>query len=363
MHESGPKPWGFSDDGASSRSSVLDDHMAERNLKLITGTLDRSLPVPIGTQLRGLIRYGISSGALARGARLPSIKDIADASGLAPMTVASAYRSLRETGLIVTRPGAGTYVAESEVEWAERSDAMRRVEDQVDTLLAQARGAELSIVDIVGILHARATGAGRAKKGQDLHIVMVGLFGEATQAYAQDLAPYCAPGDRLEAITFDALRETLSVSATPDLYVSLVSLRHEVATLVGRRAPVASIGLIPSERTRASLASIDPNARLCIVSAFADFLALMKPSVLRFAPHLRDVEVALIDSPDLGLRLAGCDAVVYSTGADAILGKIDAGTHAIEYRHVPDPHSLKQTFVPLVAELRAARLREGAFAP
>ena len=337
--------------------------MAERNLRLIVGALDRSLPVPIGTQLRGLIRYGISSGALALGTRLPSIKDVAHASGLAPMTVALAYRALRETGLIVTRPGAGTYVAQSDVEWAERSDAVRRVEDQVDTLLAQARAADFSIVDIVGILHARATQAARREESGNLHIVMVGLFDEATQAYAQDLAQYCRVGDRLEAITIDELRQARSTAPTPDLYVSLVSLRHEVATLVGRRTPVASIGLIPSERTRASLASIDPNARLCIVSAFADFLALMKPSVLRFAPHLQDVEVALLDSPDLRPRLAGCDAVVYSTGANAILDVMEQGTNAIEYRHVPDPHSLKETLVPLVEKLRAARLREGRSKP
>src|SRR4029077_3456045 len=145
------KPRAISDNRTSSRSSVLDDHMAERNLRLITDTLDRSLPVPVGTQLCGLIRYGISSGVLARGTRLPSIKDIADASGLAPMTVAGAYRVLRETGLIVTRPGAGTFVAENDVEWVQRSDALRRVEDQVDMLLEKARAAELSIVDVVGI--------------------------------------------------------------------------------------------------------------------------------------------------------------------------------------------------------------------
>jgi DNA-binding transcriptional regulator YhcF (GntR family) len=333
--------------------------MAERNLRLITDTLDRSLPVPIGTQLCGLIRYGISSGALAHGTRLPSIKDVADASGLAPMTVASAYRVLRETGLIVTRPGAGTFVAESDVEWAQRNDALRRIEDQVDILLDKARAAELSIVDVVGILHARAGRNARGREGQDLHILMVGLFEEATQAYARDLAKFCEPGDRVETIMMDELRAAPAAAATPDLYVSLVSLRHEVATLVGRRAPVASIGLIPSESTRASLASIDPDAKLCIVSTFPDFLALMKPNVLRFAPHVRDVEVALLDSTDLRQQLARCEVVVYSTGSDAILAEIQPGTQAIEYRHVPDPHSVKRTFVPLIEELRAARMRGG----
>jgi DNA-binding transcriptional regulator YhcF (GntR family) len=334
--------------------------MAERNLRLITDTLDRSLPVPIGTQLCGLIRYGISSGALAHGTRLPSIKEVADASGLAPMTVASAYRVLRETGLITTRPGAGTFVAESDVEWAQRNDALRRIEDQIDILLDKARGADLSIADVVGILHARAgRNAARGREEQDLHIVMVGLFEEATQAYALDLAKFCEPGDRVDTIMIDELRQTPGTAATPDLYVSLVSLRHEVATLVGRRAPVASIGLIPSERTRASLASIDPDAKLCIVSTFPDFLALMKPNVLRFAPHVHDVEVALLDSADLRQQLARCEVVVYSTGSDAILAEIQPGTQAIEYRHVPDPHSVKRTFVPLIEELRAARMRGG----
>jgi DNA-binding transcriptional regulator YhcF (GntR family) len=330
----------------------------DQSLDLITGPLDRSLSVPIGTQLRGIIQYRISSGVLAKGTRLPSIKDLAEASGLAPMTVATAYRALQAIGLIASRPGAGTFVAETDVEWGHQTDTVRRIEEQVDKLLAQARAVGMSTAEVAGILHARASSAPQTKVGQGLHIVMVGLFEEATQAYADDLALYCQKDDRVEAITIEQLRSAEAGHETPDLYVSLVSRRREVATLVKRRAPVASIRLIPSERTRASLAAIDPTARLCIVSMLPEFLALMKPSVMQFVPHLRDVDVALVDGADLKGKLSRCDAVIYATGADSILEQIQPGTNAIEYRHVPDPHSVKRVLMPLIDELRSARERE-----
>jgi DNA-binding transcriptional regulator YhcF (GntR family) len=324
-------------------------------LHLITSPLDRSLPVPIGTQLRGIIQYLISNGTLTKGTRLPSIKELAEASALAPMTVATAYRALQTMGLIASRPGAGTYVADAEIEWGQQADGIRRVEEHVDKLLAQARAVGMSPTEVAGILQARAVQPAAAKASHAMHIVMVGLFEEATQAYAKDLALYCQPDDRVEAVTIAQLRESNIDGPAPDLYVSFVSRRREVATIVKRRAPVTSINLMPSERTRASLAAIDPTSRLLMVSVLPEFMASMKPSVMPFVPHLRNVEMALLDGPDLRDKLANCDSVIYATGADAVLKQLQPGTNAIEFRHVPDPHSVKNGLLPLVEELRAAK--------
>ena len=60
-------------------------------------------------QLRGLI----ASGQLGAGERLPPVRQTASDLGVAPGTVARAYKLLEGEGLVVSRTAAGTRVAES----------------------------------------------------------------------------------------------------------------------------------------------------------------------------------------------------------------------------------------------------------
>ena len=74
-------------------------------------SIDKSLPVPVGQQLHGLLAYAISHGEMPYGERLPSVRDLASEIGLAPMTVNKVYQDLRDAGLIEIRPGLRAYVA------------------------------------------------------------------------------------------------------------------------------------------------------------------------------------------------------------------------------------------------------------
>ena len=57
------------------------------------------------------LRRQIASGELAPGARLPSERELAEASAVSRTTVVSAYNLLRADSLIETRRGLGTWVA------------------------------------------------------------------------------------------------------------------------------------------------------------------------------------------------------------------------------------------------------------
>lgn len=59
------------------------------------------------------LRGSIVAGRLGSGERLPSIRQVAADLGVAVGTVAKAYRQLEADGLVVTRTGGGTRVAES----------------------------------------------------------------------------------------------------------------------------------------------------------------------------------------------------------------------------------------------------------
>ena len=56
------------------------------------------------------VESGVRSGALAPGAALPPVRGLAGELGVAPATVAAAYRSLRERGLVETAGRNGTRV-------------------------------------------------------------------------------------------------------------------------------------------------------------------------------------------------------------------------------------------------------------
>jgi GntR family transcriptional regulator len=74
--------------------------------------VDPTLPVPIWSQIEEGVRYLVASGALRPGDTLPSVRDLAREQRINPNTVAKAYQRLAEAGILETRRGEGTFVAE-----------------------------------------------------------------------------------------------------------------------------------------------------------------------------------------------------------------------------------------------------------
>lgn len=70
-------------------------------------------PTPAYEQVRRGVRDLIATGALRAGDRLPALRQLAGDLGLAVGTVARAYAELEEEGLLVSRRGAGTRVAQT----------------------------------------------------------------------------------------------------------------------------------------------------------------------------------------------------------------------------------------------------------
>jgi DNA-binding GntR family transcriptional regulator len=68
--------------------------------------------MPPSEQLAADIRQQIESGELQPGDQLPTVAALAGQYHVSTATVAKALRTLREEGLIVTRHGWGTHVAE-----------------------------------------------------------------------------------------------------------------------------------------------------------------------------------------------------------------------------------------------------------
>lgn len=74
--------------------------------------VDTTSPTPPYEQIRAQLAELIEHGALPPRERLPPLRQLAADLGLAVGTVARAYRELELAGLVVSRRGGGTRVAE-----------------------------------------------------------------------------------------------------------------------------------------------------------------------------------------------------------------------------------------------------------
>jgi DNA-binding transcriptional regulator YhcF (GntR family) len=72
--------------------------------------VDITSPVPPYEQVRAQIAGLAATGVLPVGARLPSIRQLAGDLGLAPGTVARAYRELEADGVVTSRVRHGTTI-------------------------------------------------------------------------------------------------------------------------------------------------------------------------------------------------------------------------------------------------------------
>ncbi|AXH95733.1 GntR family transcriptional regulator [Ornithinimicrobium avium] len=72
--------------------------------------IDPTSAEPPFAQLRGQIIAQVSEGVLAPGDRLPTVRRLAGDLGIAPNTVARAYRELEADGVLEGRGRAGTFV-------------------------------------------------------------------------------------------------------------------------------------------------------------------------------------------------------------------------------------------------------------
>src|SRR5437868_2080184 len=72
--------------------------------------LDAASGVPTYLQLVHQVEHALRLGYLGPGDQLPKVRDVAASLAINPNTVSKAYRELETKGLIVGRPGQGTFV-------------------------------------------------------------------------------------------------------------------------------------------------------------------------------------------------------------------------------------------------------------
>lgn len=312
--------------------------------------IDKSLPIPVGTQLRGLLVTIIAHGSVEPGSRLPSVRDLAADLGIAVVTVAQVYQQLESAGLIEIRRGLGAFTLDDP---GKPPGPATMLSDDIDALLQKAANLGVPAIDLVTMISGRA----QLRSSSGLNIVFVSPFLHTTRRYIDDIRPAFQVNDKVSAATVEQLQDEKIVRRCQraDVVLTVANREHEVRKLLPQ-ANLIPLRLTISEESRSALTALPAETRIAAVMSVQDYIATLRPGILSVAPHLSDIRVTWLKAPDLKDILNSREVIVYTSGAESVL-KLAPGHPGIEYRYTPDPRHVQNALVPALAELRSARSR------
>lgn len=320
-------------------------------------SLDRALPVPIGAQLKGQIEYSIVAGTLRPGELLPSVRELSAAEGIAHVTVSHVYAALKRDGLIVVRPGMGTYVADNG-DGPRAGDGLNDLRKLVDAMVTQALEGGFTPLQISHMVTARLA-SGRARCP---HVAVVAPFKHATDVYAREVAAHLTDlSVDVAAYTIQSLRECADErvrAAASDLVLTVANRVKEVQDLLGSgHPPVCGLTFTAHPDTVARLRALPRELILGVVSTFAEFLPTMVRGVTTYAQLDHAPLCAVLgDTEQVRCVLDHADAIVFASGSEAILARTVRDVPAIEYLHTPEPASVVAV-LPLLQRLAGPSVR------
>jgi GntR family transcriptional regulator len=243
-------------------------------------TADPASDLPIGLQLAWRLRALISSGRLAPGERMPSVRTLADWAGVNVNTVRGVYTKLEDEGLVATRHGRGTFVSES-------AAGAREVERIAGEAIAEAHAAGVDPRDvaIAALVSADLPDA----LDEPLPAEPAGEPDDQTDAEAPDLEALAAELD-----LSDAWLEADDVSARQELRRQIGRLEAQLASYRREIEPAAQ-RVRPAEPRIANVAELE-RTRDALLTRLAEARAAATRRARR-ERRAREVRDAMVADP------------------------------------------------------------------
>ena len=104
---------------------------------------------PVYLRLRDGIAAKILAGKVGDGDPLPSVRSLAAEHGANPLTVAKAYQTFQDEGLIVVKRGVGMFVAEGATARLRAAERKEFLEQRWPAIAAHIRRLDLDPADLV----------------------------------------------------------------------------------------------------------------------------------------------------------------------------------------------------------------------
>ncbi|MFL6846016.1 MAG: GntR family transcriptional regulator [Allosphingosinicella sp.] len=109
---------------------------------------------PVYLRLRDSIAAMILEGRVADGDALPSVRSLAAEFGANPLTVAKAYQSFQDEGLVLVRRGVGMFVAPGATDRLRKTERDEFLNQRWPAIAAQIRRLGLDAGELLGRVSA-----------------------------------------------------------------------------------------------------------------------------------------------------------------------------------------------------------------
>jgi GntR family transcriptional regulator len=111
--------------------------------------IDNASDRPVYLQIIDQVKRDIALGRLVRDERLPTVRQLAEQLAINPNTIAKAFRQLEQEGIIVTKAGAGAFVANLD---SNLSRAVRRrlICDELERIVVEAFHMQIDKATLAG---------------------------------------------------------------------------------------------------------------------------------------------------------------------------------------------------------------------
>jgi DNA-binding transcriptional regulator YhcF (GntR family) len=280
---------------------------------------------------------------------LPSVRTLSGQLDVAPMTVANAYRQLSAEGIIFTRTGAGTFVADiSRLDEPQLFNAARdNLHQIVDSAVRQAVALGYTLEDVrQAFLNGQASSDGTR---ESRWVAFVGNFRGVSQAYAREIEALLADLEvQVRVFLLRDLRANLPALlrelAGARLVITVPTRLQEVRTaLEPEGCRVVGVAFRVSAAVRRQLSEILPAQRVGLLATYPEFLPTMMDEVGSFCLAAMPAPYALLGQEgQLTELLEQVDILVYASGSEEVLVRVPERVRAIELRHSLDPDSVRR---------------------
>ncbi len=126
----------------------MSDHERASIAQRLALYLDFSSEEPLYRQIADRLWLEVITGTLDTGERLPTVRQLSVELGVPPSTVTRAYEELQLLGVLITRPGEGTFVGLTAPDTSalERRAQLQRLCRDV---VAQSRALGIELEDVI----------------------------------------------------------------------------------------------------------------------------------------------------------------------------------------------------------------------